>query len=67
MPDPSHLRDSTQIELPSETVDGFRDQLEAEFTVTILQSDSAQCRIVGSPVEIKAVSGFLSRHGVPVR
>ncbi|ATW87827.1 hypothetical protein halTADL_1033 [Halohasta litchfieldiae] len=67
MPDPSHLRDSTQIELPAETLNGFRDQLEAEFTVTILQDDSTQCRIVGSPVEIKAVSGFLSRHGVALR
>jgi hypothetical protein len=67
MPDPSHLRDSTQIELPTETLDDFRDRLEAEFTVTILQDESAQCRIVGSPVEIKAVSGFLSRHGVALR
>lgn len=64
MPDPSRLRDSTQIELPSRTLDGFREQLEAEYTVTILQSDATRSRIVGSPVEIKAVSGFLSRHGV---
>ncbi len=64
MPNPSRLRDSTQIELPARSLDGLRDQVEAEYTVTILQDDPAQCRIVGSPVEIKAVSSFLSRHGI---
>lgn len=64
MPDPSHLRDSTQIELPCHSLDGLRDQLEAEYTVTVFQSDPDQYRIIGSPVEIKAVSRFLSRRGI---
>jgi len=45
-------------------LDGLREQLEAEYTVTISHPDSSRCRIIGSPVEIKAVSGFLSRSGV---
>ena len=64
MPSPSRLRDSTQIELPCHALDGIREQLEAEHVVTIFQSDDAHCRIIGSPVEIKAVSSFLSRRGV---
>jgi len=64
MPNPSRLRDSTQIELPAHSLEGLREQVEANYTVTIIQPDPAQCRIVGSPVEIKAVSSFLSRHGV---
>jgi len=64
MSNPSRLRDSTQIELSSQTLDGLREQVEAEYTVTILQPDPSQYRIIGSPVEIKAVSSFLSRHGV---
>jgi len=64
MPDPARLRDSTQIELPSHSLDGLREQVEADYTVTIIQPDPSQCRIVGSPVEIKAVSSFLSRHGI---
>lgn len=64
MPNPSRLRDSTQIELPSQRLDGLREQLKAEYTVTIRHPDPSRCRIIGSPVEIKAVSGFLSRSGV---
>jgi len=64
MPDPSHLRDSTQIELPCQSLNGLRDQLEAEYTVTIFQSDPGLYRIIGSPVEIKAVTRFLGRHGI---
>lgn len=64
MPDPSRLRDSTQIEVPCHSLNGLREELEAEYTVTIIQPDSSQCRIIGSPVEIKAVSGYLCRHGV---
>jgi len=66
MPSPSRLRDSTQIVLPSESVDGLRDQLAAEFTVSIVESADS-CRIIGSPVEIKAVSAYLGRHGVRLR
>ncbi|WP_435126795.1 VNG_1110C family protein [Halobaculum sp. D14] len=64
MPDPSRLRDSTQIVLPCDALDGVRTDLEAEFTVTVFSVDDAECRIIGSPVEIKAVSEFLARHGV---
>ena len=64
MPDPTRLRDSTQIELPCQSLDGIRDDLEAEHTVTVVQPDGQQCRIIGSPIEIKAASNFLSRHGV---
>jgi len=63
MPDPSTLRDSTQIVLPCDALDGLRDDLDEEFTVTITRTDG-YCRIIGSPVEIKAVNDFLVRHGV---
>ncbi|WP_313692794.1 hypothetical protein [Halorarum halobium] len=64
MPDPSSLRDSTQIVLPCDAIDPVRAELEAEFTVTVFRETDSQCRIIGSPVEIKAVSNYLSRHGV---
>lgn len=67
MSDPSTYRDSTQIVLPCETLDGLRDRIEAEFTVTVFSREGRDCRIIGSPVEIKAVSDFLSRHGVSVQ
>jgi len=63
MTDPSTLRDSTQIVLPCESLDGLRGDLDEEFTVTITSTDG-RCRIIGSPVEIKAVNDFLIRHGV---
>ncbi len=63
MPNPARLRDSTQIVLPSQSLDGRRKQLTTEFTVSIVESDG-ECRIIGSPVEIKAVSAYLSRQGV---
>ncbi|PSQ45532.1 hypothetical protein BRD17_01245 [Halobacteriales archaeon SW_7_68_16] len=65
MPDPSRLRDSTQIVLPCEALDGVRDDLSEEFVVTIL-NEGGQCRIVGSPVEIKQAGEFLARHGIPL-
>lgn len=64
MPNPSSLRDSTQIVLPSETLDRLRDRIEAEFTVTIVYEDDSVARIIGSPCEIKALNGFLVRRGV---
>lgn len=67
MPDPSRLRDSTQIVLPCEALAGVRRELETEFTVTVFPNGEAECRIIGSPVEIKAVSEFLTRQGVPVQ
>ncbi|ELZ28360.1 hypothetical protein C465_11016 [Halorubrum distributum JCM 9100] len=65
MPDPSSLRDSTQIVLPRRALDGHREHLEARFTVTVVESDE-QFRIIGSPVEIKAASDYLTRNGVAV-
>lgn len=62
MPSPSTLRDSTQIVLPEETYDGLEIDLEEQFVVTVVREDA--CRIIGSPVEIKAVSECLARHGI---
>lgn len=69
MPDPSNLRDSTQIVLPSGELDGLRADMEAEFTVTVYDLDGDDegvdyVRIIGSPVVIKQVSEYLTRHGV---
>ncbi|GAB3675212.1 VNG_1110C family protein [Halopiger thermotolerans] len=66
MPDPARLRDSTQIVLPRETLEGVEAQLEERFTVTIFDEGEGYCRIIGSPVEIKAASDFLVRQGVSV-
>lgn len=63
MPDPSRLRDSTQIVLPLDALDGVREDLDERFTVTIVEREG-QARIVGSPVVIKQVSEYLVRHGV---
>ncbi|KOX96307.1 MULTISPECIES: hypothetical protein [Halorubrum] len=65
MPDPSSLRDSTQIVLPRRALDGHRECLESRFTVTVVEG-SDQYRIIGSPVEIKAASNYLARNGVAV-
>jgi hypothetical protein len=63
MASPSGLRDSTQIVLPWASLDGVRDTLEAEFTVTVYdEGDTA--RIIGSPVVIKQVSEYLLRQGI---
>ena len=61
----SRLRDSTQILLPADAVDGLAESLEERFTVTIRREQS-QVRIIGSPVEIKQASAFLARNGVAV-
>ena len=63
MSDPSTYRDSTQIVLPCTSLDGIRERLETEYTVTVF-SKEGRCRIIGSPVVIKDVSSFLVRHGV---
>jgi hypothetical protein len=65
-PDPSRLRDSTQIVLPCDELDGIRDPLTDEYAVTVVTVGEGYCRIIGSPVEIKGASGFLARHGVSV-
>lgn len=64
MPDPSTLRDSTQIILRQESLGGLEAQLVDEFTVTVFDENEAYCRIIGSPLEIKQASQFLARHGV---
>jgi hypothetical protein len=66
MPDPAKLRDSTQIVLPAALADDLRVEVESEFTVTFVPAGD-YCRIVGSPVEIRDLSAFLSRRGVRVR
>ena len=48
-----------------EEIDDLREELEREFTVTVFPSDGI-CKIIGSPVEIKGASDFLTRHGVTV-
>ena len=63
MPDPSSLRDSTQIVLPCHALDGLGDRLLDRFTLTVVEDDGYY-RIIGSPVEIKAASNFLARNGV---
>ncbi|WP_058366432.1 VNG_1110C family protein [Haloparvum sedimenti] len=63
MPDPARLRDSTQIVVPRHAVEGIRERLEAEYTVTVVETET-HCRIIGSPVEIKAVNDYLARQGV---
>ena len=65
MPDPSTLRDSTQIVLPRERLEGLDADLTDHCTVTIVGDQ--QCRIIGSPVEIKKANRFLARHGVTLR
>lgn len=65
-PDPSKLRDSTQIVLPCGALDGIRSDLENKFTVSI-RCEKEWLRIIGSPVEIKNASDFLSRHGITVQ
>lgn len=66
MPSPERLRDSTQIVVPCESLTGLRDDLESDFAVTVFATDESTCRIIGSPVEIKAVGRFLARHGINV-
>ena len=63
--DAASLRDSTQILLPSDALDGLRDDLQERFVLTIRQEDS-QVRIIGSPVEIKDASDYLTRNGIAV-
>ncbi|WP_248897257.1 hypothetical protein [Haloplanus halobius] len=66
MPDPERLRDSTQIVVPCESLSGLRDDIESEFSVSVFAVEESTCRIVGSPVEIKAVGRLLARHGINV-
>lgn len=63
VPRPSAFRDSTQIVVPCDALDGLRDDLEDRFTISFFDAEG-RCRIIGSPVEIKGVSEYLSRRGV---
>jgi len=63
MPDPESLRDSTQIVLPADDLREHRADIEERFVVTIFDKDEVS-RIIGSPVEIKAVNDYLSRQGL---
>lgn len=65
MPDPSRLRDSTQIVVSPTAINDLRDDLESEFAVTVFD-ECETVRIIGSPVEIKDVNTYLARHGVSV-
>jgi hypothetical protein len=62
----SLLRDSTQIILPRETIEGLEPQLDDEFAVSVFPEGDGRCRVIGSPVEIKAATEFLARHGISV-
>jgi len=63
---PDTFRDSTEIVVPCDALDGHREALNEEFTVSVFTAGGT-CRIVGSPVEIKGATAFLSRRGVPLR
>jgi hypothetical protein len=67
MTDADRLRDSTQICLPADVLSGVDADLEERFTVTVRTEEAeGRVRIIGSPVEIKAVSDFLARNGITV-
>lgn len=59
------FRDSTQILLPREALDGVREDLESRFTVSV-HNEGSLVRIIGSPVEIKQASDFLAMNGISV-
>ncbi|MFB6202089.1 MAG: hypothetical protein ABEI98_08775 [Halorhabdus sp.] len=61
----ARLRDSTQILLPADAIDGLATDLHERFTLTV-RREQAQVRIIGSPVEIKQASDFLARNGIAV-
>lgn len=65
MSDPARLRDSTEILLPADALEGLREELEQRFTLTIRQEE-CRVRIIGSPVEIKSASDFLARNGISI-
>jgi hypothetical protein len=61
----ARFRDSTEILLPPDALDGIREELTDRYTLTIRHED-ARVRIIGSPVEIKGASDFLARNGVAI-
>ncbi|WP_332898720.1 VNG_1110C family protein [Haladaptatus sp. CMSO5] len=67
MSDAERFRDSTQIVLPADVYATVRDALDAEFMLTAIEEPSDSVRLIGSPIDIKAASDYLARHGIPVR
>lgn len=65
MTDAARLRDSTEIFVPSDAIDGLLGDLEERFVVTVRREGSG-VRIIGSPVEIKEASEFLARNGIRI-
>jgi hypothetical protein len=67
-PSPESLRDSTEIRVPCDALAPIREDVESEFAVSVFDDDGPEsdcrCRIVGSPVAIRAVGTYLARHGV---
>lgn len=63
MADADRYRDSTQIRLPASALEGIRDELEDQFTLTV-RREGSHVRIIGSPVEIKEATDFLAMNGV---
>ena len=66
MTDPARLRDSTQIVLPQTALRRLQADLETKFAVTVFEERDV-VRIIGSPVEIKDVSSYLTHQGVTIR
>ncbi|WP_276300891.1 hypothetical protein [Halorussus lipolyticus] len=68
MPEPVALRETTQLVLPADLLEEFRPALDERFTLTFSEvGDEAGgefVRVIGSPVEIRDASEFLSGRGV---
>ncbi|RRJ30233.1 VNG_1110C family protein [Halocatena pleomorpha] len=65
MIDIDSFRDSTQIILPTETLAGLRSELNRRFVLSFVEEET-KTRIIGSPVEIREASNWLTRQGVAV-
>ena len=65
MTEAARLRDSTQILLHREALDGLHTDVDERFMVTI-RMENGHVRIIGSPTEIKNVSNFLARNGISI-
>lgn len=65
MTDATRYRDSTEIVLPDGTLGDLREELERDFVCTVMDEGDT-VRIIGSPVVIKEVSDWLSRHGISI-
>jgi hypothetical protein len=63
MTDASWFRDATQIVLPSGVVAGYREDLEQQFMITIVE-ENGTLRLIGSPAVIPQVHGWLIEHGI---